>query len=40
VREHNLAALRLYEKSGYRQVSKLKNYYGNANGIHLTKILA
>jgi ribosomal-protein-alanine acetyltransferase len=40
VREHNLAALRLYEKSGYRKVSKLENYYGNANGIHLTKILA
>lgn len=39
VREHNLAALRLYEKSGYRKVNKLKNYYGNANGIHLRKAL-
>jgi len=40
VREHNLAALRLYEKSGYRKVNKLKNYYGNANGICLRKVLA
>jgi len=40
VREHNAAALRLYEKCGYRKVSKLKDYYGNANGIYLEKVLA
>jgi len=40
VREHNVAALRLYEKCGYKKVSKLKNYYGNANGIYLEKVLA
>jgi ribosomal-protein-alanine N-acetyltransferase len=39
VREHNLAALKLYEKSGYREAGKLKNYYGNANGVYLKKVL-
>jgi ribosomal-protein-alanine acetyltransferase len=39
VRERNLAALRLYEKSGYRRAGELKNYYGNANGVYLKKAL-
>jgi ribosomal-protein-alanine acetyltransferase len=39
VREDNLAALKLYQKSGYRKVGRLKNYYGNANGIYLWKSL-
>jgi ribosomal-protein-alanine N-acetyltransferase len=39
VREGNIAALRLYRKFGYKKVAKLKNYYGNANGIYLKKDL-
>jgi ribosomal protein S18 acetylase RimI-like enzyme len=39
VREDNIAALRLYQKSGYKKVAKLKNYYGNAHGIYLQKDL-
>jgi ribosomal-protein-alanine acetyltransferase len=40
VREDNLAGIRLYEKAGYRKVGKLKNYYGNVNGIYLNKTLS
>jgi len=39
VREDNIAALRLYQKFGYKKVAKLKNYYGNAHGIYLKKDL-
>jgi ribosomal-protein-alanine acetyltransferase len=39
VRERNFAALRLYEKSGYRKAGKLRNYYGNADGVCLKKVL-
>jgi len=39
VREDNIAALRLYKKSGYVQVRKLRNYYGDSNGLFLIKNL-
>jgi ribosomal-protein-alanine N-acetyltransferase len=39
VREDNVAALKLYEKLGYRKVAKLENYYKNAHGLYLKKIL-
>ncbi len=39
VREDNIAALSLYQKSGYRKIGRLKNYYGNAHGIYLRKAL-
>jgi ribosomal-protein-alanine acetyltransferase len=39
VREDNIAALRLYQKLGYKKVAKLENYYGNAHGIYLRKDL-
>jgi ribosomal-protein-alanine N-acetyltransferase len=38
-REDNIAALRLYEKLGYKRIGKLENYYGNAHGIYLRKPL-
>ena len=40
VREGNAPAIGLYMKLGYKEVGKLKNYYGKANGIYLKKILA
>ena len=40
VREDNTAALGLYRKLGYKEVGRLTNYYGNANGIYLKKTLA
>jgi len=40
VREDNVAALRLYERLGYKRISKLKYYYGDAHGICLRKTLA
>lgn len=39
VREDNIAALRLYEKLGYKKVAVLKGYYGDAHGIRLKKSL-
>jgi ribosomal-protein-alanine acetyltransferase len=39
VREDNVAALRLYQKFGYKKIAKLKNYYENAHGIYLRKKL-
>lgn len=39
VREDNIAALRLYQKLGYKKIAKLENYYGNAHGIYLKKDL-
>ncbi|MDT0199605.1 MULTISPECIES: ribosomal protein S18-alanine N-acetyltransferase [Acinetobacter] len=32
VRESNLAAIKLYEKSGFHQIDLRKNYYPNSNG--------
>jgi ribosomal protein S18 acetylase RimI-like enzyme len=40
VREDNEAAISLYNKLGYRQVSKLEGYYGKAHGLYLKKNLA
>jgi ribosomal-protein-alanine N-acetyltransferase len=40
VREDNAAALGLYRRLGYKEVGRLTNYYGNANGIYLKKTLA
>ena len=39
VRENNVGALSLYRKFGYKRVGKLSNYYGNAHGIRLRKVL-
>ena len=39
VREDNIEALSLYEKSGYKKIGKLHNYYHNAHGILLEKTL-
>lgn len=39
VREDNIAALRLYQKLGYKRAAKLKYYYGDAHGIFLRKPL-
>jgi ribosomal-protein-alanine N-acetyltransferase len=39
VREDNIAALRLYQKLGYKKVARLKDYYENAHGICLKKDL-
>ena len=39
VREDNVAALSLYQKSGYKKIGRLKNYYENAHGICLRKTL-
>ena len=38
-REDNVAALRLYERMGYEKIGKLKNYYGDAHGVYLKKVL-
>lgn len=38
-RENNFVALSLYHKFGYKRVGRLENYYGNAHGIRLGKIL-
>jgi len=40
VREDNTPALNLYERSGYKKVGRLKNYYGKQHGIRLRKVLA
>jgi ribosomal-protein-alanine acetyltransferase len=40
VREDNIAALKLYQKLGYKKIGKLENYYGDANGIYLRKELS
>jgi ribosomal-protein-alanine N-acetyltransferase len=39
VRENNVVALSLYQKFGYKTVGRLKNYYGDAHGIRLRKVL-
>jgi ribosomal-protein-alanine N-acetyltransferase len=40
VKEGNVAAISLYHKLGYEEIGRLENYYGNAHGIYLKKILA
>lgn len=40
VREDNIAALKLYQKLGYKRVAKLENYYGDAHGIYFRKDLS
>lgn len=39
VQENNTAALKLYKKLGYMKTRRLKNYYGNAHGVRLRKVL-
>lgn len=39
VRENNIVALSLYQKFGYKTVGRLENYYGDAHGIRLRKVL-
>ena len=39
VREDNVAAISLYQKLGYKEIGRLENYYGNAPGIYLKKVL-
>lgn len=39
VREDNIAALSLYQNFGYRRVGLLKNFYVNAHGVCLRKVL-
>ncbi len=38
-REDNITALSLYRRHGYKEAGKLKNYYGNTNGLYLKKAL-
>ena len=38
VREGNEAALGLYLKLGYRKISRLEHYYGEAHGLYLRKV--
>lgn len=38
-RENNIVALGLYQKFGYKRVGRLENYYGDAHGIRLRKVL-
>jgi ribosomal-protein-alanine N-acetyltransferase len=39
VKEDNVAAIDLYRKLGYEKIGRLRNYYGNSNGIYFKKIL-
>ncbi|MGF3522061.1 MAG: ribosomal protein S18-alanine N-acetyltransferase [Candidatus Bathyarchaeia archaeon] len=39
VREDNTAALKLYEKAGYKKEAKLANYYPSGHGLRLKKNL-
>jgi ribosomal-protein-alanine N-acetyltransferase len=39
VREDNLAALKLYLKSGYVKIARLEKYYGRKHGLFLKKSL-
>lgn len=39
VRKDNKAALRLYEKFGYRKIGELRRFYGVADGVLLEKNL-
>jgi ribosomal-protein-alanine N-acetyltransferase len=39
VREGNFAALNLYEKLGYKKISRIDKYYGLDHGLYLKKAL-
>jgi len=39
VREDNAAAISLYHKLRYKEIGRLENYYGNADGLYLKKVL-
>jgi ribosomal-protein-alanine N-acetyltransferase len=39
VREDNIQAVNLYEKTGYKKIGRLRNYYRNADGLYLRKDL-
>lgn len=39
VRENNFAAVGLYEKVGYKKITKLEHYYGSAHGLYLKKTI-
>jgi ribosomal-protein-alanine acetyltransferase len=39
VREDNVAALKLYQKTGYKRVGILEKYYGDRHGLYLKKSL-
>jgi ribosomal-protein-alanine N-acetyltransferase len=39
VREGNVAAIALYEKLGYKRISRLANYYGEVHGFSFRKVL-
>jgi len=39
VREDNLAALRLYQNSGYKKIGRLEKYYADKHGLYLKKSL-
>jgi ribosomal-protein-alanine N-acetyltransferase len=39
VRENNTAALKLYQKLGYKKIGRLEKYYGTAHGLYLQKSL-
>jgi len=39
VREDNHAAIKLYQKLGYRTIRKLDRYYGKKHGLYLKKTL-
>jgi ribosomal-protein-alanine N-acetyltransferase len=39
VREDNIAAINLYRQLGYEEIRKLKNYYADADGSYMEKVL-
>ncbi|HTY75941.1 MAG TPA: GNAT family N-acetyltransferase, partial [Candidatus Nanoarchaeia archaeon] len=39
VREGNAAAIALYEKMGYKKISRLEHYYGEAHGFYFRKTI-
>ena len=39
VNEHNIAAINLYKKKGFKEVASRKNYYGNSDAILMMKVL-
>ena len=40
VNEHNVQAIKLYEKFGFKQIKIIPNYYSDSNGIRMRKIVA
>ena len=39
VREGNAAAIALYEKMGYKKISRLEHYYGESHGFYFRKTI-